>query len=85
MKKFGLMVITLAMLVAFTGVALADTGIPAVPETQGFTTSTAIQAVGTATETDSIVWLLGNPDLDVPPLDDDGQVLCYVLYRGHHC
>jgi hypothetical protein len=34
---------------------MADTGVPQVPETQGFTTATAISAFGTATETDSIV------------------------------
>ncbi len=34
---------------------MADTGVPQVPETQGFSTSTAISAFGMATETDSIV------------------------------
>ncbi len=34
---------------------MADTGVPQVPETQGFTTATTISAFGTATETDSIV------------------------------
>ncbi len=34
---------------------MADTGVPQVPETQGFTTATSISAFGTATETDSIV------------------------------
>jgi hypothetical protein len=37
------------------GIACADTGCPQVPETQGFSTSTAMQALGTVTETDSIV------------------------------
>jgi hypothetical protein len=42
-------------LILCTGLALADTGVPQVPETQGFVTSTMISAFGTATETDSIV------------------------------
>jgi hypothetical protein len=37
------------------GIALADSGEPAVQETQGFVTSTAMHVFGTATETDSIV------------------------------
>jgi hypothetical protein len=37
------------------GIACADTGCPQVPETQGFATSTIMQTVGTATETDSII------------------------------
>ena len=37
-----------------TGMVLADSGEPAVQETQGFTTSTAMQVFGTAAETDSI-------------------------------
>jgi hypothetical protein len=68
MKKFGLMVIAVAMLFALTGVAMADPGINAVPETQGIVTSTAVQAVGTVTETDAIVWQLGFPALTAPPL-----------------
>jgi len=77
MKKLTIMVIALAMLVAFTGMAMADTGINQVPETQGIVTSTNIEALGTVTETDSIVWLLGYPDLGVPPLEDDG--VYYVM------
>jgi hypothetical protein len=77
MKKLTIMVIALAMLVAFTGMAMADTGINQVPETQGIVTSTNIEALGTVTETDSIVWALGFPDLNVPPLADDG--VYYVM------
>jgi hypothetical protein len=73
MKKFGLMVIAVAMLFALTGVAMADPGINAVPETQGIVTSTAVQAVGTVTETDAIVWQLGFPALAAPPLADGGK------------
>ena len=73
MKKFAFMAIALAMLVAFTGMAMADPGINQVPETQGIVTSTAVQAVGTVTETDSIVWQLGYPALGVPLNPDSGK------------
>ena len=47
-------------LILCTGLATADTGVPQVPETQGFVTSTAMSAVGTVTETDSIVNIIAN-------------------------
>jgi hypothetical protein len=47
-------------LVLCTFTAMADTGCPQVPETQGFTTSTAMSALGTVTETDSIVNIIAN-------------------------
>jgi hypothetical protein len=78
MKKFAFMAIALAMLVAFTGMAMADTGINQTPETQGIVTSTAVQAVGTVTETDSVVWQNAYQDLNtIPPLD--GQERMYVM------
>ena len=48
-------VIAAILLVLATGVACADTGCPQVPEIQGFSTSTAISAFGTVTETDNVV------------------------------
>jgi hypothetical protein len=80
MKKFAFMAIALAMLVAFTGMAMADPGINAVPETQGIVTSTAVQAVGTVTETDSVVWQLGYPALGVPldPTGGKNYVMSYT-------
>jgi hypothetical protein len=45
----------------------ADTGVPQVPETQGFTTSTAMSALGTVTETDSIVNIIANRGGDTLP------------------
>jgi hypothetical protein len=39
---------------------MADTGVPQVPETQGFVTSTAMSAIGTVTETDSIVNIISS-------------------------
>jgi hypothetical protein len=68
MKKFTFMVIALTVLFTLTGIVIADTGIYQVPETQGFVTSTASQVIGTATESDSIVWQLGDDNLTAPPL-----------------
>jgi hypothetical protein len=79
MKKFTFMVIALAVLFTLTGVAMADTGIYQVPETQGFVTSTISQAVGTVTETDSVVWQLGDDDLDAPPLEV-GEIITTMSY-----
>jgi hypothetical protein len=55
MKTIGIIVAAM-VLVALTGVVLADRNIPAVPEIQGISTSTSIQAQGTVTETDSLAW-----------------------------
>jgi hypothetical protein len=44
MRKLAIMVIALALLV--TGFAMADRGIPPVPETQGIVTSTSANVVG---------------------------------------
>ena len=52
--------IAVILLIAFTGMGNADTGVPAVPETQGFTTTTSSNVVGTVTETDSVVLTLTN-------------------------
>jgi hypothetical protein len=69
MKKLTIMVIALAMLVAFTGMAMADTGINQTPETQGIVTATDVQCLGTVTETDAVVWQLAYTDLgSIPPL-----------------
>jgi hypothetical protein len=48
-------IIATVLLVLAAGIACADTGCPQVPETQGFSTSTIMQAFGTVTETDNIV------------------------------
>jgi hypothetical protein len=56
MKKIVMFSIAMVMLVALCGAAFADRNIPAVPEIQGISTSTSIQAQGTVTETDSLAW-----------------------------
>ncbi len=50
----------IALVLLCTLPAMADTGCPQVPETQGFVTSTAMSAIGTVTETDSIVNIIAN-------------------------
>jgi hypothetical protein len=47
-------------LVFCTCSAMADPGVPQVPETQGFSTSTVMSAAGTVTETDNIVHIIVN-------------------------
>jgi len=63
MKKTRIGVISLfvvILLIAFTGMVYADTGVPAVPEVQGLTTSTGMNAQGTVTETDAGAWTATN-------------------------
>ncbi len=69
MKKLVILVITLTLL---TGVALADHGIPPVPETQGIVTSTSLNAVGNLASASELQWRItddpkGLPN--VPPLE----------------
>jgi hypothetical protein len=69
MKKLAIMVIALALL---TGFAVADHGIDPVPETQGITTATTIDAVGNFASTTDLAWrITDDPDglSGVPPLD----------------
>jgi hypothetical protein len=54
MKKFGIMVIALALLV--TGFAMADRGITPVPETQGIVTSTSVNVVGNFASSTEMQW-----------------------------
>jgi hypothetical protein len=59
MSDLKFRVITLlsfGMAIALTGIVCADQGVPPVPETQGLVTSTYIDIVGMATETDAGVW-----------------------------
>ncbi len=82
MKKFVFMIITLVVLFALTGVAIADTGMYPVPETQGFVTSTVAYAKGTVTETDSVVWQTGDDNLHNPPLGI-GNITATMSYTEH--
>lgn len=60
MKKLSVIIIALAMLVAITGVVMADTGVPAVPEHQGIATTTVANVDGTVEESDATAMTLTN-------------------------
>jgi hypothetical protein len=59
-------VLAFTALVVCTCTVMADPGVPQVPETQGFVTSTAMSAIGTVTETDSIVNIIAGFTVDPP-------------------
>jgi hypothetical protein len=61
MKHLKIIIVAM-VLIAMTGVVLADRNIPATPEIQGISTSTSIQAQGTVTETDSLAWTSASND-----------------------
>ncbi|MBP1929010.1 hypothetical protein J2741_001557 [Methanolinea mesophila] len=67
-----ILVLSAIALVLCTLPAMADTGCPQVPETQGFVTSTAMSAIGTVTETDSVVNIIAN-------YVEEGSTLPYPL------
>ncbi|MBP1928380.1 hypothetical protein J2741_000927 [Methanolinea mesophila] len=71
-KIFVPAVIALMFLV---GAAVADTGTINMPETQGLTTGTTIQALGTVTETDGLVWTL-----DTDQLPPDLPLMREIIY-----
>jgi hypothetical protein len=72
-KKILLLLVISVMLC--TAAAFADTGVPRVPETQGFSTSTAMSALGTVTETDSIVNVIASQELEgISPLIEGESV-----------
>ena len=70
MKKFGIMVVVLAMLVGMTGFAMADPGVNATPETIGVKTTGVISVAGTiVSKTDlSMVSTSMQNITSVPPL-----------------
>ena len=82
--KFKIIAIIIALCL-LSGIALADSGVPQTPETQGFVTSTIMQAIGTATETDNLVWVMTNDGYRggiaaIPPLyyvDDSIYSMAY--------
>jgi hypothetical protein len=76
------MLIGAIALVLCTCAAMADTGCPQVPETQGFVTSTAMSALGTVTETDSIVNIIANQGRTNLPYPLDSPVL--AEYTGSY-
>jgi hypothetical protein len=78
MRRIGYVVIAMAMLIAVTGTVLADPGVLQTPETQGLSTVLTIQAVGTVTETENMVWQLTNAS--ALATNTDGLALSQVQY-----
>jgi hypothetical protein len=56
MKKTTFLALSLGLLIMATGFAMADRGIDPVPETQGITTSTTIDAVGNFKSSTELAW-----------------------------
>ncbi|HUU74989.1 MAG TPA: hypothetical protein VMW63_02745 [Methanoregulaceae archaeon] len=74
MKKITILVIALVLC---TGYVMADHAIPPVPETQGVTTSTTIDAIGNFASATEIQWRIADHDPglpDIPPLINGGIV-----------
>ncbi|MDD1710260.1 MAG: hypothetical protein LUQ37_05055, partial [Methanoregulaceae archaeon] len=69
MKKFGIMIVALAMLVGMTGFAMADTGVNQTFETQGITVLTSIQAQGNMDSMTDVAWTQSSsvPLTSIPP------------------
>ena len=69
-KFFIGILIALAILIACTGLVMADPGVNATPEVAGITTSTSIDCVGTVTESDSLAMTTTNTGaVSSPPLN----------------
>src|SRR5512139_3616759 len=70
MKKFGIMIVALAMLVGMTGFAMADHGMNQTFETQGITVLTSIQAQGNMDSMTDVSWTQSSSQSipTVPPL-----------------
>jgi len=69
MKKFGIMVIALAMLVLMTGLVMADPGVNQTFETQGVSLVTSINAFGNMYSTTDVTWKQSSvvPIASIPP------------------
>ncbi|MBP1929922.1 hypothetical protein J2741_002518 [Methanolinea mesophila] len=79
-------ILIIAALSLLTGLALADSAVPQTEETQGFITSTIMQAVGTATERDSLAWQITNNGFiggltDIPPLFPEVVAVYSMAYN----
>ncbi len=69
----GVVIVAMAMMVALTGCAMAAKPVNQTPETQGIVTSTAINAQGTVTESESLAWtIVNNGPINAPPLGSIG-------------
>jgi hypothetical protein len=82
MKTTGVIVIALAMLIALTGVVMADQVVNATLETQTITTSTAIIADGLVMDNAGLAWSLSSAKLNAPPLET-GEVQYTTAYDAN--
>jgi hypothetical protein len=74
MKKLALLLIV--AIVLLTGYAMADRGIPPVPETQGIVTSTSVNVVGNFASMSELQWRITNKPEglpSIPPLDAEDE------------
>lgn len=79
MKKTGVILIALALLIALPGVVIADQGIPAVPSAGGITSSRVIVSEGTVMESSSLGWSIsyGDDDDGLASRNDDGSSMLH--------
>jgi hypothetical protein len=82
MKTTGVIVIALAMLIALTGVVMADQPVNATLETQTITTTTAIIADGLVMDNAGLAWSLSSARLNSPPLET-GEVQYTTAYDAN--
>ncbi len=73
-------VLTVMVLTFLAGAVAADTGTVNMPETPGFSTGTTIQALGTVTETDDLVWKLDKEQIP-PDLPLMREIIYTTSYR----
>jgi len=80
MKKIGIIIIALSMLVI--GMAMAEPGIPKVNEVQGLTTSTTVIAAGNFNGASSVDITISklNPITAMPPVGDPNGLLYQSIY-----
>jgi hypothetical protein len=83
MKTTGVIVIALAMLIALTGVVMADQVVKAVPESQTISTSTAIIADGLVQDSAALAWTLSNQSITANPPLGEGQVEYTTVYDAN--
>jgi len=79
MKTTGVIVIALAMLIALTGVVMADQVVNATLETQTISTTTSVIADGVVMDNAGLAWSLSNAQLNNPPLEA-GEVQYTTAY-----
>ena len=81
MKKFGIMIIAVALLLV--GMAMAEPGIPKVNEVQGLTTTTTVVAAGNfnaESSVDLVIYAGEEPGISAVPKQDDEFIIYQTIY-----